>query len=315
MGKLARLRTVAVASLIAILASSCYLQLAWEAEQNGDPVPWFCDPVAVNSVTGPGMGFTNWYAGVPRGPLSHSDCKVLAAQLDLAQKYAMQYPTRGDAEAAGYFQSFERITGMGTHHGLGVLSPADLQNPAFDPTSPEDFLNSGLPGHVDAVFEPGRPEFLQYDGNSPDSPLVGMSYFVYTDTGLPPEGFVGDNDRWHHHPTICHDPNTAVGIEVNISDSACQNLGKINVHLDNFYMLHAWVVPDIELHDDVFAPIHPCIKPLSQGGAVFDMDDPCHDVLPAAGAPVPVGASSGASPISMLSCPLALGPDADHLFS
>jgi hypothetical protein len=301
---LRRIRLVAVCALMAVVASSCFYLDAVIAENETEPVPWFCNPTAFNTVVNPAMGTVDWYAGITRAPLSYSDCKTLGAQLDLAQAFANQFPTRGDAEAAGYFETFERIPGMGTHHGLGVLTAADFADPTFDPVHPEERLNSGLPGHVDGKFEPGRPEFLQYDGTSPSSPLVGMSYYVYTDTGLPPEGFVGDNDWWHHHPRLCHDPATGKAtLGVNLSDTACGNRGGVNVHLENFYMLHVWIVPNVELHADVHAPTHPCIK---AGSTIFDMNDPCHDELPPAGAPVPGSSDAGLAVPTGLFCPIGL---------
>ena len=39
-------------------------------------------------------------------------------------------------------------------------------------------------------------------------------------------------------------------------------------------MLHLWLVDDLEYVADVHAPMHPCIQ---SGGAIFDMDHPCHD--------------------------------------
>lgn len=302
-----RLRVVAVAALIALVGSSCYYLDALQTQQNSEPVPWFCDPTAFNSVTTVGMGSVNFYEGVTRGPLGYEDCKTLGLQLDAVQAFANQYPTRADAEAAGYHETFYRIPGMGTHHGLGALTPEMLADPAFDPHNPQEFLDSGLPGHIDHVFEIARPEFLQYDGAEPDAPLVGMSYYVYTDTGLPPEGFAGDNDWWHHHPTLCFDPATAVAsLGVNTTDPVCESRGGINVHFADFYMLHAWVVPDVELHSDIYAPLHPCIQP---GGTIFDMGDACHDEPPVPGGPAPAaaGAESGDAAIPAgFFCPIAL---------
>lgn len=279
-----KLRMLVLVSAVAMVASSCYYLDAFVAERDNQTVPWFCNPTAFNSVTGPGMGSVNWYAGVVRAPLSYSDCKVLGAQLDLAQKYAQQYPTAGDAEAVGFRPSFNRIPGMGTHHGLDAITPELLADPNFNP------LNPIIPGVMDDVFDPARPEFLQYDGNGPDAVLVGMSYYVRTDNGLPPAGFLGNNDWWHHHPTLCMDPATAIAsLGVNTSDATCAGRGGINVHMQNYYMLHVWVVPNLELHADIHAPMHPCIGQVS---AIFDMSHPCHNSLPpAAGAPLETGAA------------------------
>jgi hypothetical protein len=295
MHRFARFRLVALVSVLAVLAPGCYYLDAYVAEQEAGPSPWFCNPTAFNSVTGPGMGTTNWYAGITREPLAPADCTRLGAQLDVAQDYALQYPTAADAEAVGFRPSFNRIPGMGTHHGLDAVTPELLADPSFDPQNPI------IPGIMDDKFNPGQPEFLQYDGNGPEAVLVGMSYYVRTDNGLPPAGFAGNNDWWHHHPTLCMDPATAIAsLGVNTTDAACEGRGGINLHMDDYYMLHIWVVPELELHADLHAPMHPCIGTTS---AVFDMDDPCHDSLPPAGA-TPAGGVAATLGEHAVFCPI-----------
>jgi hypothetical protein len=65
-------------------------------------------------------------------------------------------------------------------------------------------------------------------------------------------------------------------------------------------MLHIWVVPELELHADLHAPMHPCIGTTS---AVFDMDDPCHDSLPPAGA-TPAGGVAATLGEHAVFCPI-----------
>lgn len=282
-----RLRLVAFVATVALVASGCeYLNQAMDAKENGDPVPWFCDPVAPNSVTGPGMGSVNFYAGVTRAPLDYNTCNSVAAKFDLAKEYALQYPTLGEAEAAGFRSTFGFIPGMGTHHGRGSITPEMLADPdfdRFDPVIPDSI--------IDDEFDPAQPEFLQYNGNGADAVLVGMSYYVRTETGLPPAGFIGDNDWWHHHPTLCMRPATAQAFAANTTDAGCANQGGINVHMGNYYMLHVWLVDDLEYEADVHAPMHPCIQ---SGGAIFDMEHPCHDQW-AGGAAATSGAAAAAS--------------------
>ena len=264
-----RLRLIALVATVALVASGCeYWSQALRAKENGDPVPWFCDPVAPNSVTGPGMGSVNWYAGVTRQPLDYDTCEDMAIQLDEAKTYAEQYPTAADAEAAGFISSFGFIPGMGTHHGVGTITPEMLADPNFDRSNP--VIPDSM---IDDVFDPTRPEFLQYNGGGDDAVLVGMSYYVRTDNDLPPEGFPGDNDWWHHHPSLCFDPATAQAFTVNTTDAQCAGRGGVNVLMDDYYMLHVWLVDDLEYHGDVHAPMHPCI---TSSGAIFEMDDPCH---------------------------------------
>ena len=268
------LRAVALAAALVVLTSGCYLVQVDLAESNGEAKPWFCNPIAPNSVTGPGMGTVDFYAGQTRSELSWEDCRVLGAQMDVAKDFAERYPTAADAEAAGYDRWLFNVPGMGTHHGdFGGLTSV-VNAPGFDRFDPI------LPGTMSDTFNPAQPEFLQYDGNGPAARLVGMSWYVRTTTGQPPEGFVGGNDWWHHHPIVCMSSVTGAIISVNQSDPTCDAQGGVNVHLDDYYMVHLWVVDDLEYHADAFAPTHRCITPT---GAIRDMGDPCHtSALPGA---------------------------------
>ena len=116
---------------------------------------------------------------------------------------------RGVAEAAGWREVTGYIPGMGTHHVRGGITPAMLADPAFNPANP--ILDSvGL----DTVFDPTKPDVLQFDGAGASARLVGFDYYVRTTTGLPPAGFPGNNDWWHHHPMICHRKTDAAMIAV-----------------------------------------------------------------------------------------------------
>jgi hypothetical protein len=205
-----------------------------------------------------GMGH-NPYEGVTKGELSWDDCLADSAVFDLALAYALQYPTAADAQAAGFVRVIPYAQGMGTHHA--VLPPETLQfirSSEFDPTEPT-FPGSAL----DEVFDPKRPEFLQYDGNGPDAKLVGMSWYVRTDDGQPPEGFAGDNDFWHVHPQLCFGPGGGF-LGQNLTDAECDNRAGgngTNMHLEDYWMVHAWIVPGWTHESDVFVNHHPCLLP------------------------------------------------------
>jgi hypothetical protein len=289
-----RNRMVAVVAVLALvmLSSGCeYWSMANNANTTGSP--WFCNPTAPNSVTGPGMGTVNWYAGVTRAPLSKQDCLDFGAQLDDAKAYASRYPTLGSATAAGFNNAFNFIPGMGTHHSFHGITAAVLHDPSFnrfDPVVPNS--------PVDGVFNPAYPEFLQYNGNTPSSVLVGMSWYVRTTNGLPPAGFAGNNDWWHHHPTLCLSNVTAEVVGVNTTDADCTPRNGTNTYMGNYYMLHTWQVDDLEYHGDVFAPMHPCIK---STGAIFNMSDPCHtSALRVAGR----SSTESSAPATTMYCPL-----------
>ncbi len=220
-------------------------------------------------------------------------------QFDQAKAYAEQYPTLGVAEAAGFRSAFDFIPGMGTHHGRGGITPALLNDPSFNRFDPV------FPGtNVDGMFDPAEPEYLQYNGNDDGDELVGMSYYVRTTDGQPPEGFAGNNDWWHHHPTLCVNPNTAVAFNVNTTDTQCASQGGVNVHMQNYYMLHVWVVDGLPYVADVHAPMHPCIP---AGGAIFDPGHPCHNSGLGGGAGGGAGIASAASTDAPASfCPIGL---------
>ena len=251
-------------------ASSCvYFKAAVDAETAGQPVPWWCTATEEFPVTdGPAVGTVNWYAGTHKAPLSWADCKGMSAQFDLARAYALQWPTRGVAEAAGWREVTGYIPGMGTHHVRGGITPAMLADPAFNPANP--ILDAvGL----DTVFDPTKPDVLQFDGAGPSARLVGFDYYVRTTTGLPPAGFPGNNDWWHHHPMICHRKTDAAMISFNTTNANCTSLGGINVNLSNYYMLHVWILDDMKFIPDVFAGMMPCI---TGGSAIHDANHPCH---------------------------------------
>lgn len=250
---------------VALLAmSSCYyLPTAVQHEQS-DPTtrPWWCD--STGSTGGHGSEF---YPGMSKGMLSWADCKTVSAQFDLALQYADQYPTAGSAETSGFHRTVPYVAGMGTHHvPAGTFTPEMLTSPDFDPTNPV------FPGTViDDHFDPTKPEYLMYGGNSKSSKLVGMAWYVHTSNGKPPAGFAGDNDWWHVHERLCMRTSDVVVIGENLTDAQCQAGGGVNLHLENYYMLHAWIVPGWEQHGDVFMGHHPCLK----AGGPAPADDPC----------------------------------------
>jgi hypothetical protein len=273
-----RLRVLCAAAVVMLTASSCtFSQLAAVVQSQGGSVPWWCNSTEEIPVTaGPASGTVDWYAGTHKTPLTWAQCRAMSVQFDQAKAYALQWPTAAAAEADGWRKVTPYVPGMGTHHVRGGITPEVLADPNFNRLNP--ILDSiGL----DDVFDPTRPDVLQYDGNGPAARLVGFDYYVRTNTGLPPEGFAGNNDWWHHHPWICHRASDALMIGFNISDAACTALSGINVNLSNYYMLHVWILDDMFFTPDVFAGMIPCI---ANGTAIHDPGDPCHTSRPAGGA-------------------------------
>ncbi|MDQ3717328.1 MAG: hypothetical protein M3381_15160 [Actinomycetota bacterium] len=103
---------------------------------------------------------------------------------------------------------------------------------------------------IDDVFDPGRPEMLLYGGDAPDSPIVGLAYYVVHHE---PEGFVGSADMWHQHPDVCVGPDgplwgaDGVGICATSTDQPVGTWA---------WMLHAWVIPEYESPQGVFSSVN-----------------------------------------------------------
>lgn len=264
-----RLKLLGLLATTMLVASSCaYFQAAKDAEKNGGPVPWWCTSTEEIPVTmGPAVGSVDYYAGTHKAPLPWDDCKSMSAQFDLAKAYALQWPTEGAAEADGFREATSYVPGMGTHHFRPGITPAMLTDPAFRANPILDAAG------LDDVFDPTKPEVLQYDGNGPTAKLVGFDYYVRTDTGLPPAGFPGNNDWWHIHPKICFRSSDATMIGFNQSDATCTAAQGVNVNMANYYMLHVWILDDMKFEPDVFAGMMPCI---ANGTAVHDPSDSCH---------------------------------------
>ena len=268
-----RLPLLAVALVLALSLSSCaYYQGAVNARDAGGPVPWWCTSTEEIPVTqGPAVGNVDWYANIDKAPLAWNDCVAMSAQFDLAKKYAEQYPTRGQAEGAGFREVTSFIPGMGTHHVKGGITPQLLADPSFNRQDPI-LDNHGL----DNVFDPSKPEVMQYDGSGAGARLVGFDYYVRTNTGLPPAGFPGNIDWWHHHPWICHRKTDAAMIAFNTSDANCSAQNGVNVNYSNYYMLHVWVLDDMKFIPDVFAGQMPCITSPGAGTIHDNPDHWCH---------------------------------------
>ncbi len=263
------LRLAGLVGAMALLSSCAYLNAAVDAEHSGGPVPWWCTSTEEIPVTsGPAAGSVDYYAGTHKAPLPWSDCKAMSAQFDLAKSYVLQWPTAGAAEAAGFRMATPYVSGMGTHHIRGGITPAILADPSFNRLDP-DLSAAGL----DDTFDPTKPEVLQFEGDAPGSKLVGFDYYVHTNTGRPPAGFAGNNDWWHIHPMICFDTSNATMVGFNTTDASCAATGGINVNMSNFYMLHVWILDDMKFEPDVFAGMMPCI---SGGTAIHDPADACH---------------------------------------
>lgn len=163
----------------------------------------------------------------PQSTLTADERTLLEQQQTAARAAAARYPTVADAEAAGFRMSVAYVPCIGAHY----------TNPLFA-----------------ISFDPAHPSELLFDGTTPDSRIVGLSYLVWSRGGAP-EGFAGPNDVWHQHNDnggLCQRRGVVIGAE-SMSSDECTALGGRKIALNDVWMLHDWVVPGWECSWGVFA--------------------------------------------------------------
>ena len=164
----------------------------------------------------------------PELALTRADRAQLATQLEAARTTAMKYATVADAEAGGYRMVTKYLPLIGAHYIKGSA--------------------------MDGNFKIDEPEMLLYDGTSPDSSIVGLSYYVFSDTE--PGPFAGPNDHWHQHIGLCIKDGVVVG-GTQLTPEQCAARGGAKADASNGWMIHAWVVPGWDSPQGVFSPEHP----------------------------------------------------------
>ena len=160
-------------------------------------------------------------------PVDQATLLQLEQQQTSARQVVFRYPTVADAERAGYAESTVYVPCIGAH-----------------------YTNAALAGS----FNPAAPSELLYDGTTPTSRIVGLSYLVFH-LGGPPAGFAGPNDFWHQHTFnggLCLRGGIVIGAE-STSNASCEAMGGTKARLDNIWMVHDWVVPGLECSWGVFA--------------------------------------------------------------
>jgi hypothetical protein len=180
-------------------------------------------------------------------PISQADRQQLEVQQAQAREVPVRYPTVADAEAAGYKMSVAFVPCIGAHYTNARYAIS---------------------------FDPAHPSELLYDGTSPDSKIVGLSYLVWSPSG-PPAGFAGANDLWHQHNFnggLCMKGGVVVGGEA-LSDADCTARGGRKAALDSVWMLHDWIVPGWECTWGVFAGECPELGGRT-GGTAWDDPSP-----------------------------------------
>jgi hypothetical protein len=163
-----------------------------------------------------------------------AECAALQDELDQALAVADAHPTVQDALDAGYIKATGYIEGIAAHY----IKLSELIDPGFDAA---------------------QPEMLLYDGDQPDSRMIGISYATFSNDVIDPaeHGFTGPNDYPHNHDGLCTRGGLVVGSEAT-SDEECARRGgsKIGAALQ---MIHAWVVPGCESPYGVFSAENPVL--------------------------------------------------------
>lgn len=192
-----------------------------------------------------GGGLTQTLSPDPWIPMTDPDeCAAFAEQVRRTRDAIARYPTVADALAAGYKAGSQAAPGQGAHY------------------TRTDWVGVG-------TMNPDQPAQLMFSGQNPDSPLIGMAHLVVmpeTD-GVAPEGFPGDNDRWHLHQNLCQDDKGAA-IGGDMTEAECAAIGGRFVDMvgEGLWMLHTWVVPGCESDWGLFSnanPRYPIIAPNS----------------------------------------------------
>jgi len=159
------------------------------------------------------------HAPTPYVPITDpNQQRALRLQLAAAGTVIPKYPTAADAVAAGYTQVTPYVPGIAAH-----------------------YINFSL---TDRVFDPAKPEILLYNGNRSGSELVGVSYAMFGAEPGPDDGFVGPNDTWHNHPSLCILGSFVIGPDHTPRD-LCRSVGANQSTRPNsgLWMMHLWQVP------------------------------------------------------------------------
>jgi hypothetical protein len=156
---------------------------------------------------------------------------LLASQLAVAHQVTEQFSTVKDAEAAGYRMTTTYVPCIGAH-----------------------YINAAYLGGFDVA----HPAMLLYDGTTPTSKIVGLSYATLSGSA-PPAGFAGTNDIWHQHNLnggLCVRGGVVVGAE-STDAATCAARGGTKLKLDSLWMMHAWVADGWPSSWGIFSAEHP----------------------------------------------------------
>jgi hypothetical protein len=255
-----RLDSGPVAVLTAVVALVATVALLWGVGTvtEDDPTPSFAGDGAVVANGGNGATAEPAAATTPttinklETPVGHHGeyevhYDILPAetrqQLDVVRSIIERYPTGADAERDGWRRATTNLKGIAAH-----------------------YLRSGVAGFLgtDAAFDVNEPEILLFDGETPDAPIVGVSYLA---SGADPEGFAGKWDVWHRHDAVCFAGGLVIGelgghedSQINMTEQQCAEAGGMQFPIAHLTMLHVWMKPGFESSAGVFSHDHPELR-------------------------------------------------------
>ena len=113
-------------------------------------------------------------------------------------------------------------------------------------------------GSPEVTFNPTTPEAVLATGRRDSDRVLSLVYLVEGQgDDVPPVGFPGGADVWHHHEGDACLPTAG---ELGPADEpGCLAAGFNWIHYD-IWMLHVWVVPGVGNPDGVFAAENPCLE-------------------------------------------------------
>lgn len=217
-------------------ATSTTTTIADDGHDHAGPT---CVPENDNGYSLLGNGHHHAIVNNPLDPVTQAE---LDRQLAITREVAQQYPTVASALAAGYTKAGPYSPGLGAHYtksGIKELNPSGVMT--------DDALR--------------HPLSVLYNGNEPDSELVGFMY--YSLSPVEPVGFVGTNDVWHSHTNICikmtpgGGTDAPFGADLPITPEQCASVGGTLLKQTN-WMVHVWTVPGYDnLDGGVFQEMNP----------------------------------------------------------
>lgn len=176
-------------------------------------------------------------------PLDPATQAALDAQLAVTREVAAAFPTVAAAEAGGYRRSGPYSPGLGAHYtranaaslnAEGVMSDEALRNPMG----------------------------LLFTGTGPDDRIAGFMY--YSSSAVEPFGFVGTNDTWHVHNSLCltigpEGIDAPFGADHAATPEQCAQVNGMILESTQ-WMTHVWSVPGYENGTEgIFAEVNPAL--------------------------------------------------------